>query len=86
MFFLVGVMSVLDAATNDLMQLVGHLDLESTPGTSDTCVAAAVQPGESPISVRQQVLAIESPGKNGKTGLLRRNFASTTSQCPYADT
>ncbi|KAF8060726.1 hypothetical protein FPV67DRAFT_304096 [Lyophyllum atratum] len=30
-----GVLSILDAATNDLAQLINHLDLEATPGTPD---------------------------------------------------
>ena len=33
--FLVAMMSILDAATNDLAQLINNLDLEATPGTPD---------------------------------------------------
>ncbi|RDB16264.1 hypothetical protein Hypma_003001 [Hypsizygus marmoreus] len=32
---IIGVLSILDAATNDLAQLINHLDLEATPATPD---------------------------------------------------
>jgi hypothetical protein len=35
MFCFVGVVSVLDAATNDLAQLINNFDLEATPSTPD---------------------------------------------------
>ncbi|KAF5333934.1 hypothetical protein D9758_018161 [Tetrapyrgos nigripes] len=76
-----GVISILSAATNDLAQLINHLDLEATPGTT---------PGTPNISPwRQQMLAgavprvpdnNESPTKR----TLRKDISSITSLRPYA--
>src|ERR1700683_2059946 len=82
-------MSVLDAATNDLAQLINHLDLEATPGSPDAQRSPSYKigrgnnhPGGSPV--RQRVLAMESPVKNSGGGGLRGNVSSITSLRPYA--
>ena len=83
-------MSVLDAATNDLTQLINHLDLEAMPGSRhdrspnqqspSTVSAMGFNPGKSPV--RTRVLALESPVK--KSGRLRMNILSISSLRPYA--
>ena len=83
-------MSVLDAATNDLAQLINHLDLEAMPGSQhdrspiqqspSTVNTMGFNPGESPV--RTRVLALESPVK--KSGGLRMNILSISSLRPYA--
>ena len=83
-------MSVLDAATNDLAQLINHLDLEATPGSPhdrlpiqrspSAANAMGFNPGESPV--RKRALALESPVK--KSGGLRTNISSISSLRPYA--
>lgn len=91
-------MSVLDAATNDLAQLINHLDLEATPGTPDRSPAAPILTSADKEtmrlaarefaalddnSVRQRVLALESPVKK-QSGLRDGNVASITSLRAYA--
>lgn len=65
----VDVMSVLDAnaATDDLAQLINHLDLEATPAppSPERHRSSPYRPRESPV--RQRVLALESPVKKKKT-------------------
>ncbi|KZP22137.1 hypothetical protein FIBSPDRAFT_890704 [Athelia psychrophila] len=91
-----GVMSVLSAATNDLAQLINYLDLEATPGTPDCSplrpdltsaerIARGWSAKEAPLTVRQRVLALESPVKSTKKqGGLREKVASVSSLRPYA--
>ncbi|KAF8839757.1 hypothetical protein BDN67DRAFT_736710 [Paxillus ammoniavirescens] len=78
-----GVMSLLDAATNDLAQLINRLDLEATPGTPDMTPMSQRSPfslgrqnGATPAKNR---LTMESPVKG-----LRANTLSVTSLRPYA--
>ncbi|KAJ7115597.1 hypothetical protein C8R43DRAFT_1038570 [Mycena crocata] len=66
-----GVLTLLDAATNDLAQLITHLNLEATPGTPS--------PARGPIVPRNDWQ--ESPSKS-KT--LRPGAASVSSLRPYA--
>jgi hypothetical protein len=83
-------MSVLHVATNDLAQLINHLDLKATPGSAhdhsliqqspSTKDALDFKPGESLI--RKRVLALESPVK--KSGGLRMNILSILSLRLYA--
>ncbi|KAG1727136.1 hypothetical protein EDB19DRAFT_1914356 [Suillus lakei] len=75
------VMSLLDAATNDLAQLINRLDLQATPDMSpmsgcSPSLFASSQPG-SPT----KRMTLESPIKR-----LRANAASVTSLRPYAKT
>ncbi|KAJ6577467.1 hypothetical protein B0H19DRAFT_561509 [Mycena capillaripes] len=67
-----GVLTLLDAATNDLAQLITHLDLEATPGTPS--------PGRGPIVPRKEWE--ESPTSKSKT--LRPSMGSVSSLRPYA--
>ena len=84
---MIGVISVLDAATNDLAQLINHLDLEATPGTPQDrpliqrSPSTDLRPGESPV--RKRVIALDSPVINSR---LRMNIASISSLRPYAQT
>ncbi|KAF9219060.1 hypothetical protein BS17DRAFT_439592 [Gyrodon lividus] len=78
-----GVMSLLDAATNDLAQLINRLDLEATPGSPDMTPMSQRSPfslerpnGAPPSKNR---LTLESPVKG-----LRANTVSVTSLRPYA--
>ncbi|KAH7920517.1 hypothetical protein BV22DRAFT_1133018 [Leucogyrophana mollusca] len=76
------VMSLLDAATNDLAQLINRLDLEATPGTPDMTPV-----GRSPFSLEKlnetsptkNRLTMESPMKG-----LRGSMTSVSSLRPYA--
>ncbi|KAI6020976.1 hypothetical protein BKA83DRAFT_4293512 [Pisolithus microcarpus] len=79
------VISLLDAATNDLAQLINRLDLEATPGSRDI----------SPRSNRSPSLLDQpgspTPSKNRFTmdspvRALRANVASITSLRPYGKT
>ncbi|KAJ6511227.1 hypothetical protein DFH09DRAFT_999601 [Mycena vulgaris] len=67
-----GVLNLLDAATNDLAQLITHLDLEATPGTPS--------PSRGPIVPRKEWQ--ESP--TGKSKTLRPSVGSVSSLRPYA--
>ncbi|KAA1479222.1 hypothetical protein DENSPDRAFT_830309 [Dentipellis sp. KUC8613] len=92
-----GVLSILDAATNDLASLINRLDLEATPGTPNT-------PDGSPLRLPQRVSDLlsgspsraslgspikraatmsGSPVKQAPVGL-RTSLASVTSLRPYA--
>ncbi|KAA1478531.1 hypothetical protein DENSPDRAFT_688362 [Dentipellis sp. KUC8613] len=92
-----GVLSILDAATNDLASLINRLDLEATPGTPNT-------PDCSPLRLPQRVSNLlsgspsraslgspikraatmsGSPVKQAPAGL-RTSLASVTSLRPYA--
>ncbi|KAF8425040.1 hypothetical protein L210DRAFT_3489659 [Boletus edulis BED1] len=76
------VMSLLDAATNDLAQLINRLDLEATPGSVEMTPISQRSPfvpdpaANSPPNVR---LTTESPVKAP-----RRKNSSMTSLRPYA--
>ncbi|KAL4064764.1 hypothetical protein V8B97DRAFT_2010772 [Scleroderma yunnanense] len=76
------VLSLLDAATNDLAQLINKLDLEATPCSrdmsprSERSPSALSHPDKSPSQNRR---TIESPIKS-----LRAKVASITSLRPYA--
>ncbi|EGO19639.1 hypothetical protein SERLADRAFT_443108 [Serpula lacrymans var. lacrymans S7.9] len=79
----IGVISILDAATNDLAQLINHLDLEATPATPDRTPfksspfsAEKHKNDGSPVKNR---LTADSPLKNG----LRASLASLNSLRPY---
>ncbi|KXN81385.1 hypothetical protein AN958_04774 [Leucoagaricus sp. SymC.cos] len=95
-----GVLSILDAATNDLAQLINNLDLEATPNTPDlTPLRPAPLPTDflntsrldptlngSPLK-KPQTLGGESPLKDkspSSTLKLRASTASITSLRPYA--
>ncbi|KAJ7667434.1 hypothetical protein B0H17DRAFT_254379 [Mycena rosella] len=67
-----GVLTLLDAATNDLAQLVTHLGLEATPGTPS--------PARGPIVPRKEWQ--DSP--TGKSKTLRASDGSVSSLRPYA--
>ncbi|KAJ7088519.1 hypothetical protein B0H15DRAFT_841620 [Mycena belliarum] len=66
-----GVLTLLDAATNDLAKLITHLDLEGTPGTPS--------PGRGPIVPRKEWQ--DSP--TGKSKTLRPTGASISSLRTY---
>ncbi|KAJ6601469.1 hypothetical protein B0H10DRAFT_1958484 [Mycena sp. CBHHK59/15] len=68
----VSVLTLLDAATNDLAQLITHLDLEATPGTPT--------PAKGPIVPRKEWE--DSP--TGKSKTLRPSMGSVISLRPYA--
>ena len=90
---MIGAISVLDAATNDLAQLINHLDLEATPGTPQDRsaiqrspstaekLAMGFKPGESPVEKR--IVALDSPVK--MRSRLRTDI-SISSLRPYAQT
>lgn len=70
-FFFSGVLSILDAATNDLAQLINNLDLEATPTTPDL---SPLQPG-SPSSVEKD----RSQTRSLSGGTARRLFSLSES-------
>ena len=72
-------MSLLDAATNDLAQLINRLDLEATPGSRDISPRSARLPLEHPESKSPRRHTVESPIKS-----LRAKVASIASLRPYA--
>ena len=74
-------MSLLDAATNDLAQLINRLDLEATPGSRDISPRSQRSPLDHSDnkSTPRQRLTIESPIKS-----LRSKVSSITSLRPYA--
>ncbi|KAL0062368.1 hypothetical protein AAF712_010779 [Marasmius tenuissimus] len=78
-----GVMSILSAATNELAQLINHLDLEATPGTT---------PGtpESfhwrPPRQEEPVPALPCEDSPTKKKTLRKDVTSISSLRPYAQT
>lgn len=82
-----GVLSILDAATNELALLINNLDLEATPCTPDL-TPLRPSPGLSEKrdstdytgSPKRKKLVSESPLKNG----LRGSLASISSLRPYA--
>ncbi|KAJ7620088.1 hypothetical protein FB45DRAFT_839417 [Roridomyces roridus] len=69
------VLNLLDAATNDLAQLINHLDLEATPGNTPS-------PARAPIVPRKEWQ--ESPTSRAKTKTLRASDGSVSSLRPYA--
>ncbi|THU90173.1 hypothetical protein K435DRAFT_864575, partial [Dendrothele bispora CBS 962.96] len=76
-----GVLSILDAATNDLAQLINNLDLEATPG--NTPASPCVSPW------REQILAGLTPrlpndSQSPTKKTLRKDVSSITSLRPYA--
>ncbi|KAJ8520630.1 hypothetical protein ONZ45_g2582 [Pleurotus djamor] len=86
-----GTMSILSAATNDLAQLINHLDLEATPNTPDLTplrpspsLSLTNTPSQSANSspsrsAKARALLPESPLKG-----LRASMASISSLRPYA--
>ncbi|KAJ3769941.1 hypothetical protein FB446DRAFT_766043 [Lentinula raphanica] len=70
-----GVISILSAATNDLAQLINHLDLEATPGATPSSPSPGASPWRRPVQSPQ-----DSPTK--KT--LRGTMTSISSLRPYA--
>ena len=75
----IGVLSILDAATNDLALLINTLDLQATPSTSDlTPLRPSSLPAEDG-SPKKELLA-DTPLK--KT--LRSSMTSISSLRPYA--
>lgn len=76
------VISLLDAATNDLAQLINRLDLEATPGSRDLSPRSNRSPSlldqhGSPTPLKNR-LTMDSPVR-----ALRTNVASITSLRPY---
>lgn len=73
-----GVLSLLDAATNDLASLINRLDLEATPGSTNA----------SPLKLSAFLDSQESPTKmrSSPNHLLRDSQASISSLRPYAQT
>ncbi|KAG6865214.1 hypothetical protein C0991_004415 [Blastosporella zonata] len=85
-----GVLSILDAATNDLAQLINHLDLEATPVTPDM---TPLRPLNAPLSSAKsgdstRTYSQDSPTKNMLSGGTVRKSAhkmpSISSLRPYA--
>ncbi|KAF8878425.1 hypothetical protein BD779DRAFT_1663807 [Infundibulicybe gibba] len=82
-----GVLSILDAATNDLAQLINHLDLEATPATPDM---TPLRP--SPLSADKQTDYDMSPTKpkslkpseSPLRKTIRASMTSISSLRPYA--
>ena len=52
-------MSVLDAATNDLAQLINHLDLEAMPGSRHDC--SPIQQSPSSLAESHRLLKLPQP-------------------------
>ena len=85
--FFLGVLSILDAATNDLALLINNLDLQATPGTPDM---TPLRPSPLPVekvtgaeydgSLKKKALVADSPLKN----ILRSTTSSISSLRPYA--
>ena len=76
------VMSLLDAATNDLAQLINKLDLEATPRSVEMTPSSQYSPlllDPSSDSTPRDQMTTESPVKD-----LRRKNSSMTSLKPYA--
>jgi serine/arginine repetitive matrix protein 2 len=75
-------MSILDAATNDLAQLINRLDLEATPGTPDMTPlrgSSLTSPHANGNTQATKDRFPESPVK----GMLRESMASMNSLRPY---
>ncbi|KAG5641013.1 hypothetical protein DXG03_006381 [Asterophora parasitica] len=90
-----GVLSILDAATNDLAQLINHLDLEATPGTPDMTPLRPSPALLSPLSRSRSspgAYELDSPTKNKSKNLPMasparkspHNMPSISSLRPYA--
>ncbi|KAF9457373.1 hypothetical protein BDZ94DRAFT_1175700 [Collybia nuda] len=94
-----GVLSILDAATNDLAQLINHLDLEATPGTPDMTplkptrdFLSSIQkgdgsPGEyddSPTKRKTKLLNVVRESPLKQIKGLKVNMPSISSLRPYA--
>ena len=84
---LLGVLSILDAATNDLALLINTLDLQATPATPDITplrpsplLAKATGAIDYDGSPRKKTLVADSPLKN----TLRSSMSSISSLRPYA--
>ena len=81
----IGVLSILDAATNDLAQLINNLDLEATPNTPDISLSRPVSKdftdkfNGSPVR-RTQSVTTRVAGELG----LRPSTVSISSLRPYA--
>ncbi|KAG2030786.1 hypothetical protein BDR03DRAFT_161432 [Suillus americanus] len=75
------VMSLLDAATNDLAQLINRLDLQATPDMSPMSGRSPSLLASSQAGSPTKRMTLESPVKR-----LRANAASVTSLRPYAKT
>ncbi|KAF8814601.1 hypothetical protein BYT27DRAFT_7249906 [Phlegmacium glaucopus] len=82
-----GVLSILDAATNDLALLINTLDLQATPATPDMTplrpsplTAEKIAAAEYDGSPRKKGLLADSPLKN----TLRSSMSSISSLRPYA--
>ncbi|KAG1849200.1 hypothetical protein F4604DRAFT_1811164 [Suillus subluteus] len=75
------VMSLLDAATNDLAQLINRLDLQATPDMSPMSGRSPSLLASSQAGSPTKRITLESPVKR-----LRANAASVTSLRPYAKT
>ncbi|KAG6916979.1 hypothetical protein DXG01_004408 [Tephrocybe rancida] len=88
-----GVLSILDAATNDLAQLINHLDLEATPATPDmtpfrpsnalfsSMMKSGGSPGDDSPTKNKSVKAMLSGSPLKKSP---HNMPSITSLRPYA--
>ncbi|KAG1847994.1 hypothetical protein C8R48DRAFT_779063 [Suillus tomentosus] len=75
------VMSLLDAATNDLAQLINRLDLQATPDMSPLSGRSPSLLASSQAGSPTKRMTLESPVKR-----LRASAASVTSLRPYAKT
>ncbi|KAF8629007.1 hypothetical protein AX17_005863 [Amanita inopinata Kibby_2008] len=83
-----GVLSILDAATNDLAQLIMTLNLEATPASSPNATPLRLTPNSADTTGVDESptkrLVLSSNGLLGKT--LRESTASVSSLRPYAQT
>ncbi|KAJ4485212.1 hypothetical protein J3R30DRAFT_3696531 [Lentinula aciculospora] len=75
-----GVISILSAATNDLAQLINHLDLEATPGATPGTPSPDASQWRRPAGFQSPEVNQDSPTK--KT--LRGTMSSISSLRPYA--
>ncbi|PPQ91217.1 hypothetical protein CVT25_001175 [Psilocybe cyanescens] len=74
-----GVLSILDAATNDLAMLINNLDLQATPSTPDMTPlrpSASMSPSPTPVSTLEKVKALDN-GSPTATAKKRRLVAES---------
>ncbi|KAJ3980260.1 hypothetical protein F5890DRAFT_1557848 [Lentinula detonsa] len=72
-----GVISILSAVTNDLAQLINHLDLEATPGATPGTPSPDASPWRRPVG-------FQTPQDSPTKKTLRGTMTSISSLRPYA--
>ncbi|KAH9487444.1 hypothetical protein JR316_0001520 [Psilocybe cubensis] len=75
-----GVLSILDAATNDLALLINNLDLQATPSTPDMTPlrpSASMSPSPTPVSTLEKAKAIDNGSPTTAASKKRRLVADS---------